>query len=1494
MARSSKAKGQKPPTPKPKPQQKKVASPISTGGRGGAFEQRVQAVRLLAMCLGIPCAGLREGFVIVGLLFQGRGFDHNTDDLVVHAASLSTGQKATIRMQMKRSLTATANDVFTEAVGLAWLDFIKPTFQRGLDENLIVYHVSSSSSMEGAVEVVRLALASLSHESWYTRVHLDGLSNARNRNAYAAIKAAAEQFNEATVDDEDLRQFALHLKFVPHDLDSDRTQEAGYQKQFIAQALPSRESGAVWSQLLSVCAELNGTAGEIDLSSASAHLGELAQEFHTAKLIRESVRAYQMGTMPISQERASELTPLAEYLAPLLAVGRAPGSTLLTDDLPIASQGSEITFATRQLDRISTLHNDRRYKDALTQLELLEEELDTFDVHQTARWHFLRGMCFWHLGDDETASTDLETAANLYTDDDRIAAGHVRAHMLKNDVQAALQVGRAAQARFPESYSVWIAYTNAKVLNREVLTEDEIPEAFRDKSGAWQMVASSRAGAGDDLGAVNAIKTALEQPDSSIFIVENYLRFALRLATDNPFHVNTRSQPQERRELIMDAMSKFEDREAVLWAEQSPRTKTDVVFHLAYAYLLLGQPGQALDMIEQGRQRGVPEHEASARVELEALCDSNRESEAVDRFSGSLEQLADDALIIFGQACLVAGKAPMLDAAYGLQVQRPVTDESAKILRILRHMHWELLLRHQRNDAVQQELSQLGVTPQNSNITDGVFAARAFIDNEAVRQAFEDRVAELAPLSSDLLELSMASQWMLHARRHDDAIAMLERVLPRDSFTPLHVDLLHAYALTDQRAKVRDLLESLPGEWRQSADVRNVALNVYGNAGDWPRMREIAEMIVSESPLDAGAWLLLIQVLANINPEQMDACIATLPVFLEGSAQDQLKLANAEISRGMHDSGIARIYRTMRENSGNLEAAAGHISLMVLASGTVDTFLTNPVEVACGTSVELEDSNGGSGYVSLDFDIDPPLPPTAEFIPADSAQAVALIGLKVGETTSIRSLIGEQTLKVKRIVTIHRRLLDLSHGQVSSAVVPSKNLVAMTIPTREDGELDISFFIEQIERKKAQGLNTIGLYSQHMATLGLIARMLGVDVIDLVRGWPEEGPLLDVSMDVGQTHDAYPIGAPRDAPWVIDLSMLVELATLGMLDVLEYIPRLYVAAATRQALETKIESSSRFHKGGTLFSHDGRLGMQEQTEENWHRERAFLDSICGAIDEYCEVVPAYGPPTLPAQMYALKDILGEGEYATLLVCLEYGGGLLSLDARLRAMAGFLEIKSASPQMLLTSELVSERLAGAEYSRAIVQMMMTRRSFVSIQAADLIAMMDQGETFANIGINRLRSYLAEPNLTLDSALRVITDFVCLMFLQVRCNLGVMLQLIEYCFEPMFRHPSCPDDFHRLAYTQILLSLAGVEINPGARKAIKHRLNVAMQRAERPSKPVTLEAKVSFAYAVPFWAVMVPSPLASIRLDAQNPAPASAQSGHTEESRKLAVCSAASRS
>ncbi|RRV41877.1 hypothetical protein EGJ86_06100 [Pseudomonas sp. o96-267] len=95
MPRTSKKKpADNSPKPERQARQKKVSNPASTGGRGGSFERRVQAMRLLAMCLGIPCAGVRDNFTIVSLLFQGRVMEHNTDDLVVFTLRPSTGQKA--------------------------------------------------------------------------------------------------------------------------------------------------------------------------------------------------------------------------------------------------------------------------------------------------------------------------------------------------------------------------------------------------------------------------------------------------------------------------------------------------------------------------------------------------------------------------------------------------------------------------------------------------------------------------------------------------------------------------------------------------------------------------------------------------------------------------------------------------------------------------------------------------------------------------------------------------------------------------------------------------------------------------------------------------------------------------------------------------------------------------------------------------------------------------------------------------------------------------------------------------------------------------------------------------------------------------------------------------------------------------------------------------------------------------------------------------------
>lgn len=1418
------------------------------------------------MCLGISCAGVRDNFVIASLLFQGRVFGHNTDDLIVFTSRPSTGQRARHNLQMKRSLRATTNPLFTESVGLAWLDFKRDEFMRGLDDNQIVFDAASITSMKGAVEVVNLAKSSTSAHSWYTKIHAEGFGNASTRNAYAAINHAAEQYNGSPVEHEELRQFAIHLSFMSHDLDSDRTADVASQKQLISQALPRQDPSAVWARLMSACAELNGLAGEIDVASAGLHLNGLAEEFHLVRLIRDSLAAAQTGVLITDSEVHRHLRPLAEMLAPLLADRVAvSGISAMTQDLPMSRADSADSLFSRQLDRVKILHNERRYREALAQLETLQYDLATFDSHQTARWYFLRGMCYWHLADDHAAASDLELASTLYHEDDKIAAGQVRAHLLRDQVHQAIEVGQGLLVRFPDSFAVWQIVANARVMNHERLTHADIPTAFQDRSSAWQMLASSLAMAEENEAAIQAIETALQKSDASVFILENYLRLVLRLATQNAFHVESRWQPQDRRDLLVDAISRFDDREKILWSEQSIRVQTDVVFHLAYSYLLLAQPGKALSLIEQGRVRGVPQHSGATRVELESLIDLDRQADAVERVAGQLHTIPVDALLPFGQACLATKRADLLLNAITAVVHRSKSVEGqdneliSQVDRVLHHLYWELLLREGQAGRVREEFASLGITPRRGTISELVFAARAYADEPETSKQYEDRVMVLSEASAAPQELAIASQLMLSSKRYEAAINILERLLSADVFTPLHVDLIYCYSALDQRAKLRNLLQSLPSQWRESQHARNAALTLYSNAGDWPRLHELAKLQVADHSDSPGAWLMLVQVSANVSTECLIDSVARVPDLLFGSTMDSLKLGAIEVSTGSMDRGLSRIYRTMRCCQGDLEAAALHLTLMIMLGDAVDEAHRIPDQVALGTSVELEDANGICGHMTLDPEALDFFPVSDEFLAPDSSRATALLGLKVGDRVSFPGLMGRQILTIKKVVAAHQRLVELSNHRISSTVIQSETLASMPIPHDANGNIDLSVFVEQLEQRRAHGMQMLSLYAQHAATLGLIAQMIGADVIDLIRGWPSDGPLLETTFERGVPTNIADAIATRSA-WVVDLSMLVELAALELLDVMEHLPKVYVSSATKLALAVKLDKTSRYHSGGTMFTQDGRIGIQEQTKENWNSERDFLHSIDLAIDAYCEVVPAYGP-LAPLEMPKLQDILADEEYATLLVCLEHGAGLLSLDGRLRFIAHTMNILTASPQALLSHALKEGHLRHAQYSCAIVKMIIRRRSFVGIDANDLITMMDQGTDFANLGLRSLRSYLALPLLTFETAVPVVTDFISHMYISGRCDVGVMLHLIDYTFEGMFRHPECPQDWDASGFQLLLIKLKNAHTGRIVHDAIRIKIGLSKERAGRPIREISFSAPVHYGRWLPFYVTPKPSALAA---------------------------------
>ena len=311
--------------------QKQVASPASTGDRGGAFERRVQASRLLAMCLGLSCSGVPKGFEIESLQFQGRLFGHNTDDLIIFSLCSETGRTATVRMQMKRTLAPNSEE-FKEAVGLAWLDFIKPSFNKELDEIQIVFDSSSLGSMKGVIEVINFARASLTKEAWLQRVNAEKFSNEKNRKAYLAIECAVKSYDSASVSDEEFHSFVKSLRLLGETLDSDEAAGVESQKQLISQQVPLLDADTVWARLVTVCIELNGVAGEVALNNLDLYMPELVTEFGVARLLRRALKTSTDGeVLKIKQD--SYYNELSRRLLPLkpAAMYSALSASLITE-----------------------------------------------------------------------------------------------------------------------------------------------------------------------------------------------------------------------------------------------------------------------------------------------------------------------------------------------------------------------------------------------------------------------------------------------------------------------------------------------------------------------------------------------------------------------------------------------------------------------------------------------------------------------------------------------------------------------------------------------------------------------------------------------------------------------------------------------------------------------------------------------------------------------------------------------------------------------------------------------------------------------------------------------------------------------------------------------------------------------------------------------------------------------------------------------------------
>lgn len=1381
--------------------QKTLSNTISTGGGGGGFETRIQAVRLLALLTGELVPEHRECRVIK-LLFQAKKHQYETDDLVCIAED-AVGQTAKALLQAKRTLTASeADDKFFDAISGGWLDYNNPAvFAHGRDTVVVVYDTESYHKLAGARRVTQWARASTTLAEFENNFQA-GACNEGDRKAVAAVTAVIADVVAGPVHPGHVFQFLKHLQFIDHRLTYDEGVEHTHLLNQILRVVgQSVQPTLVWGMLVSACQQQSVVGGAVGLAEAERLVGvNLANSFRRYRnMVAANTGLREMAPMPqVPYETATAFTSIASDIRP--PQGRPSRVELdAPAEAPAARSSSLNKLVSAHLDAINDQIKSYRYSDALASLEVLGKDQANLDDHQQARWHFMRGNCRWHTNNVAEAIEDFLKCAELCDDEDRFAAAKIRALMLQGKNHDALAAGNQARERFPGSVHVWLAYANVRLVRGDALALTDAPTAFRDEPNVLQLLAVGRHLARDLDTAIALFRTAISNPESSFYVRKDALAAVLERIGGSGLNIVFRFLTQQDREALDVVLGAFQPRNDRLWNLQAPEVLATVAVQVALGHIMLGAPLEARAVLGEARERDITSP-LFFRVELEAVLQLEGPNGVRTWGRAYLDAMPEDALVAYAQACANEGDIAGVDAAAQAAAKPGATADLPETVKAIRWQAMDNASNEAKAIAV-EEVSKAGLEGI-SNIPLLCVGARLLLSvgRDVDAEPLLQRAQELAQGSVGPEDKYLVAELLFHAKRFAAAAPLFAAFLPPRQHSDLHNQLLCCYVRTRAFPEARAMLEQFPPNWANDAGARSLAIELGQEVGDWKLLTELADAQFHRSPEKASSWLFkfMVATRAGSLADQVDLINET-PTQLEGTPKELANIASVEARYGNLPKALQRMYRMRRLTLDSVDSASVYAIWHYAISETLPNFEDTLEVVAAGTTVQVTDELGQTVTVTIDPQEAGELPETVEFKQATSPEVAPLLGKRVSESLSVPGTFGQtRTFTVTAIRSAYRQLLHLSDEVMTSSMTPNPMATRLRIGTNADGSPDFGAVNQMLARRSSGVRFAFDTYRDSPITLGLLGKLLGNNVIDVVRSWGAQYPPLFVAQMTTVEQEQAADCLERSTAYVVDAATLAELSICGTLKALASLPKVYVTARTRDMVLGKLEEARVERASGRAMEVDGQLAYMDISEEDRARNVAQLESLAQAITDHCTVLPAYGPAAPHAVLSQLERILRKEEYSALLLAAELGATVFTVDGRLRVLASECSLEGVWPQAVLQHATVKGVITGQEYSMAVARMLFGNRTFVSLAPFDLAFIFYQGGAWIQHGMRRLKTYLASPEAEFRSTLTTVLDFFKLILTSGPCHIGAFTELLRHIAEALKRHKDCPADIFEVLF------------------------------------------------------------------------------------------------
>lgn len=1376
---------------------KKQSNPASTGGVGVYYEAKVQANYLWAMLSGFYTP-LRQESRITRLQFQAKIDGYQTDDLVCELKD-SVDHMSKALIQVKRSLAAIASDEkFKEAIIAAWLDFKNPEkFVHERDRIALIYDERLSPKMGGARALSGFARTSDDSKEFIKKATETGFSSNANRQALAAVSTIIAGITQEPPSQDEQHAFWRHLFFISHSIDDEESAEYAAAMNAIGWVLGAElagQPGLVWSHLVEKCLTFNSTAATVSIDNIDSHLPPkwcpVLKDYREGRVSDSSSGIHLVDLLPeLSSSQTSYPGYAQSNVDAALTVNRS--SLLLQSEavgLPSSRNSSANKLITAQLDAISEKLKNCHYQTALDSISTVGKDLHPFDDAQKARWYHQRGICSWHLGNEELAAADFLKAGKLDNDDEKIISARIRGLVLTNNPEQAIEEANIALERFPDSLPIVLSVLHAKITQNAQIDCSLIPATHRKETDVLQMLAWAAKQRGEWTTAIDLALTALDSKSVGFYTRNTALTIVIENIINGGGSLSYRILEAGSAEQLKKVTAAFEPWAEHLWPVQSSLVVADTAAYLGYAFLMLNEAEMALRVAQDAHA-----HNLSCpnllRVELDALNRLGRYPEYWEKASQYIAKLDDENLISIAQNAANEGRLELVEKAI-----ETVDSENPTLSKMLIALRWLALVNSGEPAKAKEEVLSYDLT-QETDLHLLSMAARIYLEEkeEASAEVVLNQLIRLAS-DKDRTESMLLADLLYDMRRYREALRHYERVLPKNQFSDWHVRLLRCYVKTDNRRKAKKLIEGFPAGWVENDNARFLAVELGQSAGDWSFVESVAKAELERCPEQASSWLLSLQTLVRLKPAVVVRdFLAKLPLELEGSIQQIVQISAQEIRYDLIDNGMQRLYRLHRKNLNSIESASAFFSVCLLLNTEKSSYMQDGLAIVQpGTCVELKDDSGKLWKVTIDpFGMDE-LSDAAEFISPSSENARRLIGAAAGKRVTLLGPVSTVLeVEVVSMSSAYLRLLILARDLATESPSPSSNFVSFSMKTRDDGDIDLDPILEQLQRHNAHTRKACELYENHPFTLGKFSELVGRSPVDAVRSWGPELPALFVSTGTPEERRMAAVSlANSEQAYVIDAATLTLLVNFECVSVLEGLPKVWVSSVSRDIIHAELEKArTEPSSHATMFEKDGKLGVVETTKEQHDSNLRQLEAIEHAIQSYCAVAPAYGLEQENEAIGKIQPVLTYEEHSVLLLAEEKDAYLFTVDGRFRRIASLASISGVWPQAVLAHMHNAGLLSAHAYSSAVLKMFYANHDFISLRAIDLVFMARQGKDWVNFGLRQFKKTISNPNIDFISAYDVCLEFMeTLAFTGARLN--VFVEVLKHLTIGLARHKDSP--------------------------------------------------------------------------------------------------------